>query len=146
MRKEYRTPVFLFAVYFFIFLFLYTAADKIANQERFENVLSKSILIGPVSKYISWLVPVTEILIGIILLVPKSQKSGLLLSLLLMSIFTIYLGFMVFSGSQLPCHCGGIISRMTWTQHIWFNIACIVLAALALWKPNLNPPEPISVN
>jgi len=146
MNKEHRTPIFFFAVYFFIFLFLYTAADKVMNHETFENVLSRSVLIGPTSAYIAWLVPASEILIGITLLVPKTQKTGLLLSLLLMSIFTIYLIFMVSSGSTLPCHCGGIISRMTWTQHIWFNIACIVLAALALLKPNPNPPEPISVN
>lgn len=105
MNKEHRTPIFFFAVYFFIFLFLYTAADKVMDHETFENVLSGSVLIGPTSAYIAWLVPAGEILIGITLLVPKTQKTGVCLSLLLMSIFTIYLIFMVFSGSTLPCHC-----------------------------------------
>ncbi|MDB5156121.1 MAG: hypothetical protein JWR50_828, partial [Mucilaginibacter sp.] len=39
---------------------------------------------------------------------------------------------MVLWAEKLPCHCSGAIEKLSWTQHIWFNLAFIALAISAL--------------
>lgn len=116
----------------FIALFIYTAINKIITQESFERTISKIPLIGMFSYTISWMIPVIEFIIAVTLILPVIKKAGLYASLLLMFIFTIFLVYMVLSGNELPCSCGGIISSLTWNQHILFNIGFIILAITGL--------------
>lgn len=119
-------------VYSFIVLFIYTATSKIQSYSSFKLVLSKSVLIGQYSSIVSWAVPAVEIIISVLLIFPVTRKDGLIASLAMMIIFTAYLIYMVNSGSQLICTCGGVLSTMTWKQHIWFNLVFIVVAATGL--------------
>jgi uncharacterized membrane protein YphA (DoxX/SURF4 family) len=118
--------------YSFIILFMYTAADKLLTIKSFASTLAKSPLIGGYPMILAWAIPIIEIIISIILIIPSARKTGLQASFLLMTTFTLYLTYMVFSGSKLPCHCGGVISSMTWQQHIWFNLAFVTLAIFGL--------------
>jgi len=118
--------------YSFIMLFMYTAADKLLTIKSFASTLAKSPLIGGYHMIVAWAIPIIEIIISIILIIPSARKTGLQASFLLMTTFTLYLTYMVFSGSKLPCHCGGVISTMTWQQHIWFNLAFVTLAIFGI--------------
>jgi hypothetical protein len=114
-------------------LFLYTAASKIMTLESFERMLGRSPLLGNYSVFMAWFVPIVEIGISVVLFIPKLRLAGLVSSLVLMLMFTSYLIYMVFfSGTDLPCSCGGVISQLSWRQHIWFNAAFIVLAVTGL--------------
>ncbi|RZM25026.1 MAG: hypothetical protein EOO88_20765 [Pedobacter sp.] len=119
-------------VYLFIILFMYTAASKILTIDKFASTLAKSPLIGSYNVIVAWAIPILEIAISLLLIVSSVRKWGLVASLVLMSIFTLYLLYMVFSGNKLPCHCGGVISTMTWQQHIWFNLGFVILAVAGL--------------
>ena len=123
-------------VYLFIVLFMYTAASKILTIDKFASTLAKSPLIGSYHVIVAWAIPILEIAISLVLIVSSFRKWGLFASLVLMSVFTLYLLYMVFSGNKLPCHCGGVISTMTWQQHIWFNLGFVAfaVAGLALTK------------
>lgn len=118
--------------YLFIALFIYTAGSKFITFENFVFVLGKSVLIGQYNHLIAWLVPTIEIIISIFLIIPKTRNSGLIASLGLMTLFTTYLIYMINSGSELGCSCGGIVSALSWKQHIWFNIIFIILAITGL--------------
>ena len=124
-------------VYSFIILFIYTATSKIQSFKSFELVLSKSVLIGKYSTLVAWTVPSLEIVISALLIVPFTRKWGLFSALAIMLVFTIYLIYMINSGSQLICTCGGVLSSLTWKQHIWFNAVFIALAlaGVKLYKP-----------
>ncbi|PYF76547.1 MauE/DoxX family redox-associated membrane protein [Pedobacter nutrimenti] len=118
--------------YLFIALFLYTAVSKLMTFESFERVLGRSPLIGHYNTLIAWTIPIIEIVISGLLLIPLTKKHGMYLSFFLMLLFTVYLIYMILSGSQLPCHCGGVISSMSWKQHIVFNTGFIALAVTGL--------------
>lgn len=120
------------AVYLFIILFMYTAASKFLTISSFASTLAKSPLIGDLNYLVAWGVPVVEVIISIVLIFPTYRRAGLYASLILMTAFTIYLAFMILSDSKLPCHCGGVISTMSWQQHIWFNMAFIALGIAGL--------------
>ncbi|WP_025146602.1 MauE/DoxX family redox-associated membrane protein [Pedobacter jeongneungensis] len=113
-------------------LFAYTAYEKIMGHERFMNGIAKVELIGRFAVFISWVVPIAELLIAVLVLVPEIAKMGLWCFLGLMIIFTTYILIALIWASKLPCHCGGVIETLTWTEHLWFNIGFILLAIIAL--------------
>lgn len=118
--------------YTFIFLFTYTAYMKIIEHQRFLKGLTKVQLISNYAIVLSYLVPGLEILIVILLVIPKTIKSGLIAFLGTMVVFTIYIICAMIWEPHLPCHCGGAIEKLTWMQHIWFNLAFILLSIVAL--------------
>lgn len=132
LNAKSRELIMDITVYLFIILFMYTAASKLFTVKSFASTLAKSPLIGSLNRGVAWAIPLIEIAISILLIFPKHRKLGMRAALLLMTIFTVYLSYMILAGSKLPCHCGGVISTMSWQQHIWFNTGFIVLAILGL--------------
>lgn len=120
------------AAYLLLALFMYTAANKILTINTFSSTLAKSPLIGSYSLVVAWLIPIIEIIVSLLLIVAATRKLGLYASLALLGIFTVYLIYMVSSGTKLPCHCGGVISTMTWQRHIWFNAAFLIIAVIGI--------------
>lgn len=116
----------------FLVLFAVTAYDKLTTFKSFNTVLSRSVLIGSLSLFVASFVILSEIAITIFLCFPKSQKKALHVSLALLVVFTLYLTYMVITGDKTTCHCGGVISSLTWTQHIFFNLGFIVLALIGI--------------
>ena len=115
-----------------MFLFLYTACSKMIDHARFLRGLYHVKIISRFAFYISWLVPLAEVLAAILLVIPRTVKLGLYSFLGLMILFTVYILSMLLWASKLPCHCGGAIEKLSWAQHVWFNFAFIALAVFAL--------------
>lgn len=123
---------------FFIFLFIYTAASKWMDIDRFKWVLGESPLLGSVANLIAWGLPATEILIAIFLLFPKTRKIGLLSTMILMFVFTGYIAYLLATASNLPCSCGGILRMLSWKQHLVLNIFLTLLSILG-FKLHIYP-------
>jgi hypothetical protein len=115
-----------------MFLFLYTAYAKIIDHDHFLKGLSKVHIISGFAVYISWLVPLAEIITSILLLIPQFAKWGLYAFTGLMTLFTGYILSVLLWEKELPCSCGGVIEKLSWSQHIWFNLAFIAIAIAAL--------------
>jgi len=52
--------------------------------------------------------------------------------------FTLYIISALIWEKKLPCHCGGAIEKLSWSQHIWFNLAFIIIAVMAVRLINFN--------
>ncbi|HET7117095.1 MAG TPA: MauE/DoxX family redox-associated membrane protein [Hanamia sp.] len=113
-------------------LFLYTALSKLTDHKVFKNVLTASPLLKPYAALIAWLLPVTEIAIVVLLFIPRFRIKGLIASLILITLFTIYLLYMIAFTPHLPCNCGGVIKLLTWPQHIVFNLFFIFLSLIGI--------------
>lgn len=116
--------------YAFILLFLYTAFSKLMVYERSLNDLRRSPFIDEYAVPLSILLPLLEIVIAVMLFLPKYRYWGMIGSAGLMLLFTIYVSAMVFTLKELPCSCGGLIRELTWKQHFFFNV-CFTLLAFA---------------
>lgn len=108
-----------------VFLYIYTGLSKYQSLNTFQVVLGKSILIKAYSIPISLVLPGFEILLAIALAIPKTRRLGFLTSAYLLSAFTLYLLYMIKFSPKLPCSCGGIISQLSWRQHIILNTILI---------------------
>jgi hypothetical protein len=115
-----------------MFLFLYTAYAKIVDHDRFYKGLTRVHLITAFALFISYAVPVIEIAVSILLLIPQTALAGLYAFIAIMSVFTLYIISAMVWEPHLPCHCGGAIEKLSWGQHLWFNLAFIFIAIIAL--------------
>ena len=113
-------------------LFAYTAYEKLMDHERFMNGIARVGMIGRFALLISWSVPVAELTVAALLLIPKTARKGLWAFLGLMLIFSVYILTVLIWASKLPCHCGGVIETLSWTEHLIFNLGFIILSIIAI--------------
>jgi hypothetical protein len=130
-----------------LLLFLYTSLSKLTHYEAFKAVLHSSPLLKSFAGVIAWLLPVTEIAIAAVLFIPFTREKGLKASFILISVFTIYLAYMVIFTPDLPCNCGGVLQFLTWPQHILFNLFVMLLTVFGIlfYKKNksiMSEPPP----
>lgn len=125
----------------FILLFLYTALSKLSEFAVFRHFLHSSPLIGRNAGIMAVLIPAGEILVALLLFLPATRRQGMLASLGLMLVFTAYLTYMLLFVPRLPCSCGGVISRLSWQQHLVFNVVFIGLALLGIQLHRLISPS-----
>jgi len=115
-----------------ILLFMYTALSKLLDFTTFKNVLSRSPFIDNKASVVALALPITEIMVALLLFIPNTRLWGFYGSAALMTIFTLYLGYMILFSPKLPCSCGGVLKQMTWNQHLIFNIFFLLLSATGL--------------
>lgn len=128
MRIIYQCCRFLLIV-----LWIYAGTSKLLNYEQTKTEMMHQIFDASFSGVLAWLVPVTELVAGLLIAVPLTAKYGLLLSVCLLSVFTIYiLGGLLHYYETMPCSCGGVIRHMNWTQHFLFNLFFLTLNGIAL--------------
>jgi hypothetical protein len=127
----------------FILLFVYTAINKFLALNDLKYVLKHFPLIGGFPQVIAWGLPISESIIALLLFIPRTKLSGLYGSLAMMTAFTFYLGYMLVSTPKLPCTCGGMLQKLSWPQHLIFNIFFVLLAivAIRLYKKQLVTRE-----
>lgn len=115
-----------------IFLFLTAGYSKFIDHEKFESGLANVALIGSAARIISWAVPIIEITISLLLIIPKTNIAGLYAFTATMIVFTIYILSMFLWAKELPCSCNLIIKNLSWAGHLWFNLIIIGLSILAI--------------
>lgn len=128
--KRTRIPTFISI--FFILLFCYAAISKIMDFEKFQIQMTESPLLSTFAGFLPYVLVISEFIIAGLLCYRITQNAGLLASFILMLFFTGYIAHMLLTSENLPCSCGGILEKMSWTQHLYFNIGCAVLAAIVL--------------
>lgn len=115
-----------------LLLYLYAALSKLVDHERFQQALQMSPLFEKRSEFVAWALPVSEIIVALLLFIPRWRLKGLYASFILLAVFTFYLVYVVSFASHLPCTCGGIIQKLSWAQHIFFNIFFMILSLIAI--------------
>ncbi|WP_214228468.1 MauE/DoxX family redox-associated membrane protein [Pedobacter sp. B4-66] len=123
----------------FVLLFLYAAASKLIEYDRFQLQISKSPIITDFASVLVWMVPLMEIVISIMLLVNRTVLPGLYAALGLMCVFTIYIIGILNFAENIPCSCAGVFEWMDWRAHLVFNMVFIVIALIGIaLKSNRN--------
>ena len=117
---------------FFVILFCYAAISKVLDFENFQLQISASPLLNGFSQFLPYTIIIVEVLIAGLLCYRKTRNIGLLGSFVLMLLFTGYIVLILSTSNNLPCSCGGILEKMSWHQHLYFNIGCVILSVIGL--------------
>lgn len=125
-------------------LWFHTAYDKYNDLWAFEVSLGRQPLPKWSVKPLLYAVPITEAIIGLLLFFSKTRRLGFWASTILMFVFTVYvmLGLSKVLG-HLPCSCSKIIAHLSWREHLWLNIALLVLSIIGLLYYYPNKPQKI---
>lgn len=122
-------------------LFFYAAISKLIDYEQSKHAMFKQLFSRDVAVVLVWLVPVTELMVVLLLLIKRTRLKGLCAFLLMMILFTLYIAIAM-SGvfGRKPCGCGGVFKNMGYWTHLGFNLIFIVMAILGIalekqWKP-----------
>ncbi|MBW1655975.1 MauE/DoxX family redox-associated membrane protein [Flavobacterium quisquiliarum] len=116
----------------YIFLFVYASASKLLDFQHFRIELGQSPLLSAFANWISILVPAMELIICLLLIIPRFKLIGLFSSYGLMVMFTIYIYIILNYTSFVPCSCGGVLEKLDWKTHMIFNIFFVCLAILGI--------------
>jgi putative oxidoreductase len=116
----------------FILLFLYTALAKTYQITPTTSVLRSLPVLSKAPDTFASILVGLEYVAALLLFIPKTRKAGLYTSFGLMTMFTLYITYMMIFVPDLPCSCGGIISKLTWKQHLFVNVFFIILALIAI--------------
>jgi uncharacterized membrane protein YphA (DoxX/SURF4 family) len=133
-----RSTLIEIIIFLYTILFLYTGINKLLEYEVFKENLSETPLVGRIASSIALGLPLLEILVTIMLIIPRWRIIGLYAALALMAIFTTYVIAILLFDKKLPCSCGGIIQQLSWQEHLLFNITFILIA---LWGIALQKRE-----
>lgn len=116
-----------------IMLFLYASVSKFLDFEHFRREMNNQPFPNEYTPFLIWAVPLTEIGISVSLLFERTRMIGLIASLILMTAFTIYaILILLHFFKYVPCSCGGVISKLTWHQHLVFNLFFDTISILAI--------------
>src|SRR5690606_37858627 len=124
--------------YLCIILFVYAAVSKWLDFETFKNQLGQSPLLSAYADIIVWALPSSEIVIASFLCFKKSRVIGLYSFYFLMIMFTAYIIIILNFTSYTPCSCGGVLEKLGWIEHLYFNLAFIILSALSILHLSSN--------
>ena len=128
-----KSSVFIDVVAFlFVLLFVYTATSKFLDFTLFREQIAENAILAPFTRAIVWFVPLSEIIISIMLLLPNWRIRGLYFAVGLMMVFTTYIILIMNFSKHIPCSCGGIISSLSWREHVIFNSAFLLFGILAI--------------
>lgn len=117
---------------FFILIFVYASLSKMLDYANFKVLLAQSSFIGKGSDIVAWLLPVVELIASLFIFLPATRGIGFKVTFVLMILFTGYVAYMLLFVSTLPCSCGGVLSGMSWPQHLLFNIVLTILSIIGV--------------
>lgn len=132
-----------------IILWLYTGINKLLDYEQTRVQMGRSPFIEPIAGFTAIAVPIGELILAILLIFRKTKLPGLYGSLFLMTLFTGYVYIMLNYSYDRPCSCGGVLSRLSWQDHLYFNAGFTILAMIGILLYNFkqsNHPEKSALN
>jgi len=116
-----------------IVLFLYASLSKFLDFKTFIGEMNNQPMPNSWTPFLVWIIPCSEVAIALALLFEYTRLLGLYASLVLMALFTVYtLSILLHFFSYIPCSCGGIIKKLTWKQHLMFNLFFVALSGFGI--------------
>lgn len=117
-----------------VLLFAYAGSSVVLDYQLFRNHLMRSPwqLLSHTAAYTVWILACLELLIAVLLILPKTRIKGLWIALIVLLTFTTYIVVFLLSDKELPCSCGSVFNFMNWQWHLVFNIVFILLTEAGL--------------
>lgn len=118
------------SAYFLAGVFLFTGADKLFHYQGFTNALgSYEIVPNGVAQYLALPLILSELWVGLGLVVKSWRRTAAVISAALLTAFTVALTFNYFHMPGIPCGCWFSITLGTANlNHILMNLTLFGLA------------------
>lgn len=115
-----------------VILFTYAAANKLVDYQKFTVQIGLSPLLTGLAGFVPWMVISVELIISVLLLIPRYRLYALFAAFSLMTMFTAYIMAILNFSSFVPCSCGGVLEKLGWTEHLVFNSVFVLLSVIGI--------------
>jgi hypothetical protein len=133
-----RKAIASFSSFLLIILWVYASSSKLLNYEQTRIQMLNQVFPRDIERIFSWLIPTAELITGLMIIFNKTHLLGLFASFILLLCFSTYItGGLFHWYHRLPCSCGGVLGHIPWGWHLIFNIAFLIINAIAL-RLNFN--------
>ncbi|HET6253260.1 MAG TPA: MauE/DoxX family redox-associated membrane protein [Puia sp.] len=123
-----------------VLLFVYTGCSKLFDLDGWTHTLYNQPFPRSLAPFFAIALPCIELATAATLLADRTRLIGLYSALTLLTIFSLYIAAILLNVfRKVPCSCGGIFRHLTWGQHLWLNLALLILAATALRHHSTYP-------
>lgn len=112
LRKRNISLLIKGSSFLLILLFVYAALSKILDFETFQLQLAQAPLLSAYAGVIAWLVPGVEIIISLLLMLPRFRNLALYAAFALMVIFTAYIYIILNFSDFIPCPAVGCLKNL----------------------------------
>ncbi|MEP6951151.1 MAG: MauE/DoxX family redox-associated membrane protein [Ginsengibacter sp.] len=130
------TALTIIASFILACVFIVAGFLKIANRDNTSQTLINFGVPKYFAGYLKTLLPIIELITGLLLLTPFAA-CGAIASLLLLIVFTSIVGINLAKGVRPPCRCfGQLDSRPISWRTLIRNFFLIMLAGFLLWQKN----------
>jgi len=127
-----RTTIIEIITVLNIILFLYTGIAKIMDYSLFKEQLADSPILSFAATPVALFLPWAELIVVLLLIIPKWRLKGFYCSFTLMILFTAYIIALLSTSKKMICSCGKVIELLSWKQHVMFNTSIIALNLLSI--------------
>jgi len=129
-----------------ILLFLYASVSKWLAFKVFIGEMNNQPFPNWITPWLVWSIPIIEIGIVAGLILEKTRLFAFYASLFLMMAFTIYtVAILMHAFKYIPCSCGGVIRKLTWPQHLVFNLFFVGISLLGIILKKREPVHAVKV-
>lgn len=126
-------PFIILVTGLLIILWAYSSFSKLYELKKFKHAMLSQVFPKWIGKILIYLVPLSEIIMIILLLITNTRLIGMYASFFIMLAFTIYVGAAVMGlYARRPCACGGLFSRLGWNKHLKVNIVLTLIALVGV--------------
>lgn len=130
--NKYKNVLLEGICFLYILLFVYAALNKFLVFDEFKIQIGQSPVLTAYAGWVAWVVPSVEVLISLLLIMPRFRLLALYAAFTLMVMFTAYIFIILNFSDHIPCSCGGVLEKLGWTEHLIFNIIFVVLAFIGI--------------
>ncbi len=116
-----------------ILLFVYAGSIKLMDVQKFAVQIGKSSLLTDFANVLAYAVPITELVIAVLLIMPVTRLIGAYAFFGMMVLFTAYITAILGFSDNIPCSCGGVLEKLGWTEHLLFNIGYVGMSGYLAW-------------
>ncbi|HEY8895884.1 MAG TPA: MauE/DoxX family redox-associated membrane protein [Niastella sp.] len=129
-----------------ILLFLYASVSKWLAFKLFIGEMNNQPFPNWMTPFLVWSIPFIEVLIAVGLIFEKTRVQSFYASLIVMLAFTIYtVAILLHAFKYIPCSCGGVIRKLTWPQHLFFNLFFVGISILGIILKKREPVNAVEV-
>ncbi|MEI9912231.1 MAG: MauE/DoxX family redox-associated membrane protein [Bacteroidota bacterium] len=132
MNKKHLVAEFSIAL--LILLFGYTAISKAIDIRVFRHALAESPVTQHGAAVAAWLTISAEAAIVLLLFFFYDKADGIVFVFCYAILFYALPLMYGIVCRHLPCGCGGVMSKMSWKQHILFNLFFLIVNGVAIWQ------------
>ncbi|WP_409514621.1 MauE/DoxX family redox-associated membrane protein [Chryseobacterium sp.] len=119
-------------IFLLLLMWAYTFVSKVLDFDTFRRQINGAYLLSSLGSPLPYILQVLHLSLVILLIKKSWRKVGLITSLSVLLLYTVYLIYILKFAPSIPCSCISLYSALNWNDQLLINLALLVLNIIGL--------------